>query len=204
MSISAEQSFKESWAKLPEEKKKKIEEMKNKDKEEISLLSGIATPLKKLKGLTKKDKRKLIKKPESAYLVKMMFSNGTSKSWVVVSEDEFFVYKKRMYYLRKENSFYNLTHRQDELIYFDDYVCPVEKSPKLLEDSEEKDETLKKTFFSIVPSNIKPIIRMEYIKALAESSEFSKYLKLALVFALLNLIILIYIGYQIYRNWGLT
>jgi len=199
---TSQESFRETWAKLPVEKKEKIEAMKKEDVEELRVMKGNVKGVKINTGLGWRAKRKLKSKPESSYLVKMIFSNGTTRYWVVETDDELFVYKKRMYYLRKENSFYNLTHHQQELIYYDDYVCPIEKNVVLMEDEEEKDSNLRKAFFSIVPSNLKPLIKMEYVKALAESSEFSKYLKLSLIFGLLNFALLVYLGYTAYKHWG--
>jgi len=73
----------------------------------------------KRENLPRKERKRLNKKPETAFFVEMFFSNGTSREFVVSTPEEVFRYRKRWYYLRFENSWFNLTQNQYKLNYFD-------------------------------------------------------------------------------------
>jgi len=49
------------------------------------------------------------------------------------------------------------------------------------------DITKQEAFFSVTPHNLSPIIKMEYVKALANSVELNKYLQLNTLLNFLNL-----------------
>lgn len=123
----------------------------------------------KKKGLAWIDRRRLKKKPETSFLIRFLFSNGTSKEFVISTTEETFRYKKRTYHLRYENSFFNLTQNQFELTYFDDFVEPLDR--KIIRKGNE-------AFWGVTPENLKPLIEMNYLKVLASQGELDRYLKM--------------------------
>ena len=137
-------------------------------------------------------------KGNRAFLITMRFSNGTRRTWLIVSKKEFFKYRKRMYHLYYENAWYDLTHQTYHLDYFDDYTEPIDR--KIMLKSDEDAPAGKETsFFSVTPSNIKPIIKMEYVKALAESQSINKYLKMIMLFIGFNLLLNVWLVYSTYK-----
>ena len=137
------------------------------------------------------DNRKLRKHPESSFFIEMIFSNGTSKEFVIISTEELFVYRKRWYYLRYEDSIFNITQANYKLLYHEDHAFPLSK------EIIKKGET---AFWSISPENIRPLIEMAYIKALV-SNDFSKYLK---AIAILCILILIFLFIDVYYGVKIT
>lgn len=147
------------------------------DSEVPTLASGSSREKLKHEKLGWFQKRKFKKHPDRSYFITMFFSNGTCKEFVIVSNDEVFTYKKRMYYLRFENSFFNLTQNQNHLLYFDDYPVPINKQIT---------KTGDKAFFSVSPDNLKPLLKMEYVKVLSQNLELDKYLKMSAIFSIIN------------------
>lgn len=172
-------------------KAEKLKKGKKIEKEEIGfpeVEEGIVEEKQKRKGLSWFDKRKLKKHPEKSFLIRMLFSNGTCKEFVIKTNHELFKYKKRWYHLRYENSYFNLTQNQYELTYFDDFVEPLDR------------EVLKegnKNFWSVTPENVKPIIDMNYVKVLASSQDIDKWLKTTAILSGLVLMGILYIAYQL-------
>jgi len=148
------------------------------------VMNGTVREKKKHEKLGFWNKRRLKKSPEKAFFIEMFFSNGTSKEFVITTNDEIFRYNKRWYHLRFENSWFNLSQNQYKLNFFDDYCEPMDREVirKLGKDGD-------KNFFSVTPDNLKPLIDMEYVKALASSQELDKYLKMVAVFGFINLFI---------------
>lgn len=133
------------------------------------------TELKKRQGLSFWDKRKLAKHPDQCFLITMHYSNGTTRSFVVRAKGETFQHKKRVYYLRFEDGWYDLTFGQYHLHYWDDCSVPISR-----EFQRKGDEA----FFTVTPENLKPLLKMEYIKVLAQSHEINKYLRAILALTL--------------------
>jgi len=136
------------------------------------------------------NKRKLKKKPETAFLIRMFFSNGTSKEFIICTKDEIFSYKKRWYYLRYQDSWFNLTQSQYELCYFDDYPVPLDRSITQQGD---------KRFWGVTPENIKPLVEMNYVKVLAQSQELEKKLSTIQLLCILMLFILLGTLYYVFK-----
>ena len=135
------------------------------------------------------DKYHVKHKPEKSFLVTIMFSNGTVKTFVIVSKDELFSFRKRNYYLRYENAWYDINHKMYRLFFFDDFVSPVER---------EVIQSGDKEYFTVKPSNVAPLLKMEYVKALA-SSDLSKWLKMVLLLTFVVLMVTLigmYFGYH--------
>lgn len=168
-----------------------IEEMWMKSKKRITLKEknklpivkhGVTVEKKKYQGLSWRQRRKLKKKPETSFLIKMYFSNGTSKEFVISSQNETFDYLGRTFYLRYEDSWFNLTQNQYELNYFDDYPVPLDR---------EITRKGEKSYWSVTSSNLKPIIKMEYVKALASAQTLDRYLKLLLILGIVTFFMMI-------------
>jgi hypothetical protein len=136
--------------------------------------------LEQQENLNWKDKRKLNKKADRSFLITMRFSNGTRRTWVILSRGDFFTYRKQMYYLMYENAYYDLTNHCYHLDFFDDHVVPIDRKILLIPDKSavQGKET---AFFAVNPANVKPIIKMEYVKALADSQSLSKYMKFLVI-----------------------
>ena len=145
--------------------------------------------IKKQKGLSFWDKRKLNKKPERSFLVTMMFSNGTCKNFVVEANSETFEYNKKNYYLRYEDSWFNITHNQYELFFFDDHPVPLDRSITKQGD---------KKFWSVTSENLKPLIDMNYVKVLASSQELEQFMKTATTILIFVVFVLIVLGYKVF------
>ncbi len=134
-------------------------------------------------------KRRLKRKPETAFLIRMFFSNGTSKEFVISTTKETFDYLGRTYYLRYEDAYYNLTQNLYELNYFDDYPVPLDREVVKIGD---------KNFWTVTSENLKDIIKMEYVKALASSQELNKFLRMN---ATLSVLIVFMTMVVIYFVW---
>ena len=145
----------------------------------ISVDGGKVKQLEKRDGLNIRARFKLNKKADSSFLVTMLFSNGCTRQFVVATNKEVFKYKGRLYYLRYENAWFDLSFRQYRLFYFDDYAVPIDR------------EVIKKgdeNWFSVTSSNLRPLIKQSYVKALQESAELTKMLKMVMIIAGLGLI----------------
>ena len=105
----------------------------------------------------------------------MHFSNGTTQQFVIYSKKETFDYKKRTYYLRYEDAWFDITYKLYRLNYFDDYPCPIDR--KVVKISQTGD----KSMFTVSPENLKPLIEMEYVKALASAHQITQWLKMCML-----------------------
>ena len=161
--------------------------------------NGTVEEIEPKKGLTFRDKLKLKKNPETAFLITMRFSNGTRATWIIKTDDEVFEYKKRMYYLRYEDAFLDMSHDLYHIDYFDDHPTPISREViKKIDNNAPKGK--EQAYFTVTPSNLKPLIKMEYVKALAESHELTKFLKLALFFGIVNTVALMGILFKLFRG----
>lgn len=154
-------------------------------------IDGIVRNVVKKEGLKFIDKVKLNLKPTKSFLVSMHFSNGTSKSFIACSNSETFIYKKKIYYLRYENAWFDLSHNMYKLNFFDDFPVPIDR--KVIKIGDEK-------YFTVTPDNLKPLLKMEYVKTLAQSQELNKYLKMAVFISALCLLGVIIVGVLVYNG----
>lgn len=173
-------------------KKKKDEKFKLGVKDDIlpEVDEGKVYEKKKWRKLGFWNKRKLKKKPETSFLIRMFFSNGTSREFVIVTRNEVFRYKKRTYYLRYEDSWFNLTQNQYELNYFDDFAVPLDRKVIKLGN---------KKYWSVTPENVKPIIDMNYVKVLAEAGEMDKWVKMVLIVVILLFFFTLYVMLKVVK-----
>jgi hypothetical protein len=136
--------------------------------------------LEQHENLRRKDTKKLNKKPDRAYLITMRYSNGTMRTFVIVSRGELFKLRKREYHLLTANSLYDLTNHCYHLEYDEDYTEPVNKNIILVPDETVADGK-KKAFFSVTPSNLKTVLRADLLRQLLDSQSLSKYMKLLVI-----------------------
>ena len=139
------------------------------------------------------DKVKLNLFPTKTFLISMHFSNGTMKQFVIYSNREIFEYKKRHYYLRYEDAWFDTTYKLYRLNYFDDYPYPIDRKVTKITQSGDK------SLFTVSPENLKPLIEMEYVKALASAHQITQWLKLTLMMSVGSLIIGIINAIMIYK-----
>jgi len=173
-------SKRESKKSISKEVIKEAKKFENKDVEiPITIDDGKVKQLKRRDGLNIFARLKLNKKADSSFLVTMLFSNGCTRQFVIATNKETFKYKGRMYHLRYENSWFDLSFHQYRLFYFDDYAEPIDREVMKAGD---------KNWFSVTSSNLKPLIKQNYVKALQESAELTRLLKLVLLIAGLGLI----------------
>lgn len=166
--------------------------------------SGVVAAMKRHFKFGWRDRLKMRRKPEQTYLVKMEFSNGTTRSWIITSSGETFRYKGRTYYLRYEDAMYNLDHKQYELRFHEDYAVPIDRAVQKMEDPKGSDEVEKRAFFSVTSHNLQPLLKMEYVKVLAQAQELSKYLKATVVLQVLTVLILVFVAYYNLKGRGVV
>lgn len=144
-------------------------------------------PIKKKESLKALDKLKLKMYPEQSYLIEMFFSNGTCKTWVIRTKKETFTYKGRIYYLRYNNAWFNITRNQFKLFFNEDCSVPIDREIQLLSDpNNPKDRNI---YWSVTPHNLRGLLKMEYIKKITESEGEAKIIKIILVITFINLLI---------------
>jgi len=142
--------------------------------------NGTARRVATGEGMNWKDKGKLQKNPTSTYVVTMLFGNATCEHYVIDTSDNFFVINKKRYHLNKLLGWYDVNFHQNRLIFYEDYVEPIEPRIKIEGD---------KAYLYITPSNMKQVMEMEYVKILSQSAELTKWLKI-LIFICIGILAL--------------
>jgi len=127
--------------------------------------------------------------PEQTYLIEMLFSNGTIKQFIIRAKGETFMYKGRMYYLRYEDSYFDVTHKQNKLMYHEDFTVPMRK--EIMKEKDPRDANKFHPMFEVHPSALKEVLRMEYIKQLAQAGDLTKWLKMGLFLSAVNLLLMV-------------
>lgn len=135
--------------------------------------------------------RKILKKyPDKAFLVTMLFCNGTKKEFIFSNEQNYFIMDNKKYIIHYEESFYDLSLKMYNLIYHEDFPLPINR--EIITTGEEQ-------FFSITPHNIKKYMEMDYVKKILSGEEIDKIMKIILVVTCANLIGMIILGITLYR-----
>jgi len=152
--------------KIPIERKNdgKIDFIKHK-KDNLTVTDGTCRELKRKKKLLDfknmnfgfKDNRKLKKHPESTFLIEMLYSNGTSKTFVIKTNKNTFSIDEKIYYLFYEECYFDLSMNQFRLIYHES--CPVPINREIMKIGDD-------TYFSVTPDNLKPLVEMRYLEVL--------------------------------------
>lgn len=144
---------------------------------------GFAGKVKKTErgdGFGFMQKRKMDGSPTSIYLITMLFGNGTMKHLVIEGKGNIFTYNKRKYHLNKALCWYDVNYHQNRLLFFEDYVEPLNNKLHCVGD---------RRFLSVTPDNIQEMLEMEYVKVLAQSQQLSRWLKIAVFLMIANLAI---------------
>ena len=140
---------------------------------------GAVREVKQGEKISMRDKITMGRKGDTAWVVTMMFSNGTCRQFVITTKQELFKYRNRWYHLRYENSWFDLSFKYYRLFYFDDYVEPLDK------------EIIRKgdmNWWTVTPENVKPYVKQQYVKNLTES-DITKWLKIITVIAGISLFV---------------
>jgi len=175
---------------------KTFDYFKEKPEVETGTVDDLSTKKDKLKHLGFNNKRKAKTKQETAYLIKMLFLNATTKEYVINTKEPFFRLNKLHYMLVKEQARYNLNRQMYELIYCESYVLPINLQLIIENDNTATIEDGKnKVFMSITPHNLKAFIVMKFVDKVINPVDVDKWLKLVFfvavvgaVLALINLV----------------
>ena len=143
---------------------------------------------KKQEGIKPIDKLKLKMFRTQTFVIEMFFSNGISKTFTIRTRKEYFAFKGKIYYLRYEDSWFNLSVNEYKLYYNEDYCCPIDRRIESLPDKTAP-EGFEKEYFTVTPSNIKSLMKYEYIKKITNFEDMNKYLKILLILVAINLLI---------------
>ena len=125
-----------------------------------------------------KDRRKLRKKADKAYLITMFFPNGCLRTFVQTTTKRTFKVRGKTYFLHYEEAFYDLTMELYHLYYFEDIAVPINREMTL--DGDE-------AYFTATPENLKQLIGFEYVKVLANAQNISKTLKFLLILSFITM-----------------
>jgi len=161
----------------PSEKQLDIELPKVRD-------GGKVREIKQGERISIMDRIKMGRHGDTAWVITMLFSNGTCRQFVITTKEELFKYKGRWYHLRYENSWFDLSFKYYRLFYFDDYVEPLDK------------EVIRKgdtSWWTTTPSNIKPYAKQQWAKNLVES-DITRWLKIITVIA----------GFSLFVSFGMV
>ena len=131
------------------------------------------------------DRRKLRKFPEKTYFVSMLFPNGTFREFVIVASEPTFDYKGKTYIIDTQKAYWDLMQCQYRLMYHFEYCCPISREIIHVTDRG------KEIFLSVNPSNVKELIKQEYVKILASSQNIDMYLKLNMIVSFILLFLMI-------------
>ena len=137
------------------------------------------------------DRRKLKKKPDISFLIKMKFSNGTTRYFVIATKDELFTYKGRSYYLRHQDSWFNINTNQYELEFFDDAPVPISK--KLIQVGD-------KSFHAVNSENLKPLFLARKAEILASAQNIDRFMRNILLICLFIAFLVFITMFLVYKN----
>jgi len=153
-----------------------------------------------LKGrVGKRAKRKLKKKPDQTFLIRMKYNNNTSKNFILSTTDMMFRHGKTWYFLYYEESYFNINCNIYELEYHEDHCLPINREIQI-EKTDDKEKNKENEIFNCVtPRNLKATIDMEYVKALVSGEELSKFIKIILVLSAFTVIGTLLIAIQLYQ-----
>jgi len=152
---------------------------------------GKVRELKQGERISFRDRLKMGREGDTAWVITMLFGNGTCRQFVITTKSDLFEYKKSWYHLRYENSWFDLTFKYYRLFFFENYVEPLDK------------EIIRKgdvSWWTVTPDNIRPYVKQQYVKNLTES-EFEKWLRIITVLSGITLFAMIgMVGYFIAKG----
>lgn len=137
-------------------------------------------------NLSIKDKFILDRNPTETFLITMLFSNGTSKEFVIKTNKRTFIFAKKMYYLFYEEAYFNISSNQYQLIFHETCTCPINR--EIILDGDEG-------YFVNTPENMKDLLSMEYAKALVKTDgDKMNFLLIGVVIVIVILVIMMFRG----------
>ena len=126
-----------------------------------------------------RDRWKLDKTPTESYIVTMLFSNGTLKTFVIKTTKPYFKMKDKTYAIIYEECYFDISLNQFHLYYSEGHPIPINR---------EIQQVGSENFFTVTPENLEPLIKQQYVKALVGAEDFVKTTKILLVLVVVNLI----------------
>jgi len=185
-----------SMSKLTPAQRKKLEQdqqVKDVKKEDLKMFQGF---------WGRWNKKKTIKQPQNAYLITMFYNNGTEKTFTIVTEKNTFLHRAKLYVIIYEEVWKDLNMDNYHFYYNEGCPVPINRELSWIRDSD-AEIGKEEAFFSVSPHNLKSIIKMEYVQALANAVELNKYLQLNTIMNFFNIVlglasvIMLYFGF-----WG--
>lgn len=182
------------------EKRKNLSELENleleiKDRLEGGKVKELARKVKKGDKNKQKfkfkfwDKKKLDKQPTRSFIITMLFSNGTLKTWVISTKTTEFTIKGKNYQLYYEECYFDISLNQYHLFYHQDFTVPINR--EIVKEGNE-------AFWSVTPENMKGFVAMKYITALTKISD-NKYF---LIMMVMGVVIVVLLGYIMMKMGG--
>ena len=163
-------------------------------------LKELDSKTQRKKSFTFLDRLKLKRKPQSTVSIIMNHHNLTVKQFVLDVKDNVFKYQGKNYVIIHELQKFNLSLNLPEYHYHEGYAVPFDNEVVEQIDEDEVQEERKRAFLSVTPHNVKKVIKMEYVKALAQATELNKYLMTILLFGGLTMLMNIIIIVLVYKG----
>ena len=191
-------------------KKKKIKLTRKKDNQNIKKASieaddndnkkGRVMEVKRVSGLKAKFQRRknlinfgfwsnrnLKKEPETCFIIEMLYSNGTSKQFVLQTGKNTFSMKVgntlKTYHLFYEECYFDISLNQYRLIYSENFTEPINR--EIMADNENS------PYFSVSPDNLKDLIAMNYVRNITKVDEGMSRQKMIFIIAGIVILLLV-------------
>lgn len=141
------------------------------------------------RGLSFGDKMKLNRNPLTTYLITMYYGNATCEHFVLECNSNFMTHRKKKYHLDKTQAVWDANEKSNRLFYHENFVEPLQFKTIITETGEDE------AYVAVTPENLEPIIKMEFVRLIAEGPELSKMVKIVmfLCIAILGLLLIIVI-----------
>jgi len=134
----------------------------------------------------------LKKAPTRAYLITMLFGNGTSKTWAIKTGADRVTFKfaGQVYYLDYEEAYFDLSLNQYHLLFHERFSTPINREIYI----ETAADGTESPYACVTPGNLQKIIEMKYVQAVAGEMSGSIPLWLILIGVGLILFLLFFKG----------
>ena len=154
----------------------------------ITVEDGSAKVAEKHQGLSWRQKIKLSRSPTKTYLVTMFYGNGSCEHFVVETTSHFFSHgKNKKYHINKTLCLWDANENTYHLYYHEDQVEPL--GFKLIHVEEGTDTMMA----SVTPENLDSVIKMEFVRLIAEGPELGKMMRIMLFLGIATLGLLLII-----------
>jgi hypothetical protein len=154
----------------------------------ITVEEGSAKIAEKQRGLSWKQKMKLSRSPTKTYLVTMFYGNGSCEHFVVETTSHFFSHgKNKKYHINKTLCQWDANENTYHLYYHEDQAEPLEFKQIHV------NETTDTMMASVTPENLDSVIKMEFVRLIAEGPELGKMMRIMLFLGIATLGLLLII-----------